>query len=520
LPTPRLAFSSCINGGEKPPDCDGERRNDLKAIGSKFSRVRIGSVFVKLLKCLSALTVIAALAFAAAANAAERKSLDDPQWPNVGTDDDARWPNVRLDDLNVPEPRLNPRPSFIDPEEVTDRIMGRTARRSKPGSRNASLPEGADVTGSTARWPDVHVDETVAPAPRPNPHPSFADTDATTTGRVAGSSSRSAAKPSIGAVDTVPASDALAADVTGSAGRWPSMEPKAPLSPFVFEAGARYWYSTGSMKFNFTNNSPLFGSPTSTLFWRGMTGQSGEGFARIDHLPSGFFVKGMAGLGRLTDGNIVDEDFLANQFQFSSTTSDVSTGKTRFAMFDAGWAYWPVPDVRLGFFAGYHYWHEDATAFGLVCNQPSVLGCPAAGAVLLGNNVAVLRYEPTWHAMRVGLDTKYIIGDGWSVTGDFALVPYAALVNNDSHLLRQGIADLGPAPNVISRSTYAYGAEAEMFVNYAVTPNIEIGAGVRYWGLSATQGNVRFGPLFAERNNLNSFNEDRYGVLAHVKGTF
>ena len=97
--------------------------------------------------------------------------------------------------------------------------------------------------------------------------------------------------------------------------------------------------------------------------------------------------------------------------------------------------------------------------------------------------MAVLRYEPTWHAVRIGADAKVIIGDGWSVSGEFALVPYAYLVNKDSHLLRQDFADLGPAPNVITKSTYAFGAEAEVFVNYAVTPNIEIGAGLRYWGL-------------------------------------
>jgi hypothetical protein len=122
--------------------------------------------------------------------------------------------------------------------------------------------------------------------------------------------------------------------------------------------------------------------------------------------------------------------------------------------------------------------------------------------------------------VRIGADARVIIGDGWSVSGEFALVPYAYLVNKDSHLLRQDFSDLGPAPNVISKSTYAFGAETEVFVNYAITPNIEIGAGLRYWGLEALHGGVRFGPLFSERDTLNSFSEQRYGLLAHVKGTF
>jgi hypothetical protein len=31
--------------------------------------------------------------------------------------------------------------------------------------------------------------------------------------------------------------------------RWPKVPPERLISPFVFEAGARYWYSSGSMNF-------------------------------------------------------------------------------------------------------------------------------------------------------------------------------------------------------------------------------------------------------------------------------
>jgi hypothetical protein len=451
--------------------------------------------------------VIAVAAFAlASASASERKSDEGPQWPNVS-----------VDDVDFPSQPLNKHPSFTDPEEVTNRILGRTSQAARQ-SRGSASKADSDVTGSTARWPNVHLDDDAAPAPHPNPRPSFTDPDGVTE-RIKGRSPRETAKSAGAPAKSSSASNPLAIDVTGSTARWP-VEREAPRSPFTFDVGARYWYSIGSVRFNFTNNNPLFGSPTSTLFWHGMAAQSGEAFARIDHLPSGFFVKGMLGMGHLSDGNIVDEDFLVNQFKFSDTNSDVSSGSTRFAMFDVGWAYWPAPDVRLGFFAGYHYWHDEMTAFGLACNQPSVLGCPAAGVGLLGDNVAVLRYEPTWHAVRIGADAKVIIGGGWSVSGEFAVVPYAYLVNNDSHLLRQDFSDLGPAPNVITKSTYAFGAETEVFVNYAVTPNIEIGAGLRYWGLEAVKGGVRFGPLFTERDTLDSFSQQRYGLLAHVKGTF
>ena len=70
-------------------------------------------------------------------------------------------------------------------------------------------------------------------------------------------------------------------------------------------------------------------------------------------------------------------------------------------MFDVGWAYSPLPNMRLGFFVGYHYWHEKVTANGVVCNTASFLGCSAMNEVLVGFDTAVLRYEPIWHAVRI-----------------------------------------------------------------------------------------------------------------------
>jgi hypothetical protein len=398
---------------------------------------------------------------AAATRGAERESDDGPQWPNV-----------RLDDVGALRSRVNPRPAFADPAEVENRIMGRTS--------------GVAPKSSVA------------------------------------SKSRSASNPAPAAQD--PAANGLDAYANGGAARWPTLPPeklpaKQLLSPFVFEAGARYWYSSGSINFGFSNGSPLFGNPTSTLDWRGLSAHSGEVFARVDHIPSGAFVKGVIGGGSIVGGHIDDRDFLANQFRFSDTTSDVSSGNLSFGMVDVGWAYSPAPGVRLGVFAGYHFWREKVTANGIVCNQDSFIGC-TQGSILVDFNTPVLTYEPTWHAVRLGVEGTVWFGDGWSVSGEIAGVPYAALQNKDSHLLRQSMADLGPAPNIITETRYAYGIESEVFLNYAVTPNIEVGGGLRYWGLASRDGSVRFGPNFATSNTLNNFDQQRYGVLLHVKGTF
>ena len=158
-------------------------------------------------------------------------------------------------------------------------------------------------------------------------------------------------------------------------------------------------------------------------------------------------------------------------------------------------------------------------ALGLGISFGPLLGGELGGISWRGPffGVAVLRYEPTMHAARIGVESRIAIDEHWSFSGEIAGVPFAALRNKDSHLLR---ADLGPAPNVITDSTYAFGIEAELFVNYAFTPNIEMGAGVRYWGVTANKGGVRFGPDFGMTDPLNKFDQQRYGVLMHVKGKF
>jgi hypothetical protein len=353
----------------------------------------------------------------------------------------------------------------------------------------------ATVWNPAPRWPEIP--EVKLDKPVPNPGPQW---------------------------PTVSAGDAN--DVTGSFGRpkaafAPAAQPR--LSPFAFEIGGRYWYSFGDTRFDFVNGHPLLGDPTSTLYWYDTQGHAGEIFARLDHAPSGAFVKGLVGASMLKGGTIVDRDYFVSQIKFSDTSSEITGNNFRYGIVDVGWAFTvPKAGVRLGVFAGYHYWQSKLTASGLICNPDDVDGffCGPAGSLQIPNTVAVLIYEPTWHAMRVGFDVRYEIARGWSLTGEVAVVPYAKLVNKDSHLLRQSLADLGPAPNVISRSARAFGAETEVFINYAMSPNLEVGIGGRYWGLMTDRGTVQFGPDFNVDYALDRFDQQRYGLLLQVKGQF
>lgn len=415
------------------------------------------------LKYAAAITAFALCAGLAAAQPSGNDRYGGPQWPNVALD----------------EPDAGTR---------------------GPGAAAYAGP----------RWPELRLDD--VEARRINPNPGFVD-PLQVEARIMG---RAPAKPAA-APQAQPLADNGHDANASVAARWPTLPPEKPVSAFVFEAGARYWYSSGQMKFGFANGNPLFGNPTSTLDWLDLTAHSGELFGRVDHLPSGMFVKGIAGLGALVGGEIVDRDFLAGQYKFSDTTSSVNDGDLKFAMIDVGWSFSPVGGIKVGFFAGYHYWYEKATAYGLVCNQASVLGCAFPGQALIGGTTAVLEYQPTWHAARLGVTGQFAITERLSFSAELAAIPYAAVRNKDSHLLRQ---DLGPSPNVIADSQYAVGGEAELMLTYAVTPGIELGVGGRYWGLTARRGEVTFGPAFATNSALNRFDQQRYGLLLQAKGKF
>ncbi|CAL8972697.1 hypothetical protein RHODGE_RHODGE_00472 [Rhodoplanes serenus] len=420
----------------------------------------------------------------------------------------AEWPRLPPDPPDVatvwdPGPRWPTLPPGHD--EAAAAARAAPPRPARPKTRPAV--ETAGDLGP--QWPRIETTATTAEAAAP-------DTD----------------KPeTTGAFTPVPAAPARRAAVTPPAAAVPVYRPTYPVPaavvarPFVIEVGGRYWYSSGKADFGFRNGYPGYGDPTSTLDWRDTAGHAGEVFGRVDHRPTGFFVKGLIGAGTLGGGTIVDRDFFAGQVLFSDTSSDIRGDSLNYGIVDAGWSF-DVPGARfrVGGFVGWHYWRESLTAYGLTCNPDQVGGvvCGPPGSVQAPSTTAVLAYEPTWQALRLGIDGRWTFMPGWSVSGEVAYMPIAHLENKDSHLLRQdfGPGGLGPAPNIISRSSQGRGVAAEVFLNYAVTPAIEIGVGGRFWGLNADTGTVAFGPSFASRFDLTKFEQQRYGLLVQAKGRF
>lgn len=264
------------------------------------------------------------------------------------------------------------------------------------------------------------------------------------------------------------------------------------------ELGLRYWLSRGETTWNHTAGEPGLGSPTSVLTYDKLEGHSAELYFRR-YFRETWFVRGNAGLGTIRKGSFEDEDFAARQVKFSDTTSPVEGAGLRYATLDIGkvLAEGAARRPQLHAFAGYQYWAERYDAYGLT----DLFGDPG-----LGPNVPVISNEFRWNSIRAGVGAKY--GNGpYTFSIDVAYVPYTDLHNRDFHYLR---SDLGGVPNVFMNGS-GTGWQLDAEVRRALTKNLDVGVGLRYWTLKA-DGTVTLGssaPL-----TLNEFESRRAGITA------
>ncbi len=267
------------------------------------------------------------------------------------------------------------------------------------------------------------------------------------------------------------------------------------------ELGLRYWLSTGDTSWNHTAGEPALGSPTSVLTYDRLEGHSAELYFRR-YFRETWFVRGNAGLGTIRKGSFDDEDFAARQVKFSETTSPVEGASLRYATLDFGKVLLEGSARRpeLHAFAGYQYWSERYDAYGLTY-RVNFFGNPDQGT-----NVPVISNETRWHSLRAGLGARFG-GGPYTFSLDVAYVPYTDLHNRDFHYLR---SDLGGVPNVFMNGS-GTGWQLDAEVRRALTKNLDVGLGLRYWTLRA-DGTVTLGG--SEPLALNEFQSRRAGITA------
>ena len=105
-------------------------------------------------------------------------------------------------------------------------------------------------------------------------------------------------------------------------------------------------------------------------------------------------------------------------------------------------------------------------------------------------------------------------------TFDFAAIPYTDMHNEDSHLLRTSVSDLGPTPNIIMDGS-GYGFEGEIGFKYLFSDNLTAAFDIRYWKLMS-DGEITLGPQSNSPSTfpLNDLDTYRFGVNAGIRYTF
>jgi hypothetical protein len=288
-----------------------------------------------------------------------------------------------------------------------------------------------------------------------------------------------------------------------------------PIPQWTGEFGGRYWFSLGSTELDL-HGGDSFTPLVSRLTYTNIQAHSGEAFGRVEHL-SGFFVKGFAGGGAITTGNLQDEDF--PPFDpggiYSSTNSDQRNGRLAYATIDTGWT-WRGDTSKLGFFVGYNYFHELVNAFGCTQDAANPFICaPPVPASTLG-----ITDEWNWNGIRLGFNGEWRFWGGFAFNLDFAWLPHVWLNGSDTHELRSFTA-----PE--SGSSSFSNVQLDALLRYQFINGLSLGVGVRYWKLNTNFGRIfdvggvgllqnisvnteRWGPLFQASYKFGELRPSRY----------
>jgi outer membrane protease len=252
---------------------------------------------------------------------------------------------------------------------------------------------------------------------------------------------------------------------------------------FQGELGLRYWMSFGQTAKNLYNIPGT--AMVSRLTYDGLQGHAIEAFGRVDH-TSGFYLKGYVGIGIVNRGQLNDEDFPPFIAPYSSTLSEQREGTIAYASADIGFNLIRQQGFRLGAFAGYHYLDQSVSAYG--CTQVAANNAICAGQI--PDNVLVITQSNHWNSLRVGLDATIKLGGPFNLNLDAAWLPYVKLNGGDSHWLRIGTAP-GSFTGEIPEDGTGTGYQLEAALAYAVSPNVKIAVGGRYWRME-TNGHTHF----------------------------
>jgi opacity protein-like surface antigen len=253
-----------------------------------------------------------------------------------------------------------------------------------------------------------------------------------------------------------------------------------PISGTTLEIGARYVYGWGRFQKDLGIPGMGLASLASRLTYGGNETNGAEMFARLD-TASGWMAKGFVGKGN-GNGKLNDEDWgipFATFIPNSNTISKVDD-HIRYGVVDVGYDVWRDRRFRAAPFLGYSIFHQYMQGFGCtqIANPNSDCGTP------IPTTVFVISEDDIWQAMRLGAVVDFQIAPGLTLSADAAYLPYVHMRGTDDHVLRTLLS-----PEWANGT----GAQLELILSYAVTDQLSVGVGGRYWTMWTSDGWVNFG---------------------------
>ncbi|MGA6828333.1 hypothetical protein ACO9S2_12040 [Nitrospira sp. NS4] len=288
-----------------------------------------------------------------------------------------------------------------------------------------------------------------------------------------------------------------------------------------WELSMRSWMFTNgetTWGHNASGSYPFLGNPTSKLTYKDNNTHILEFGAKFN-ISKRWFLRGEGGFSVALDrGSFVDQDYLAGQYLYLQTKSDISGSGTWYVNGDLGFRAVEFRNGRgyLDVFGGLQYWRTKYEATGLdvqVCDSGIVTPCPAShsGGLMITNTTQWIT------PLRIGIDTEYRFTRWFSVDGKVAVSPISVLYNEDRHEQR---SDLQKP----SFTMWGAGAsvDADVGVKVMLTKNLALTGGYRVWWNVIYSGTMENHPVgYASQSfPLTEFQTLRHGPTVGLTASF
>ncbi|MCZ6576502.1 MAG: hypothetical protein O6950_08660 [Gammaproteobacteria bacterium] len=310
----------------------------------------------------------------------------------------------------------------------------------------------------------------------------------------------------------------------------PAPKPKAePKGAPTFRLGVTAWISDGETSWNHDASAldPRLGNPTSELTYKKVKSNVIEISGRWQ--GERLYTKAAYGAGDISDGTLVDDDFVSasgaaffgtsvsGAHRFSRTHSEIDGDGLSYFNLTVGGQIWRTTTRKghLNIYAGYQKWKEKYVAKGLEqieCTAPGVLCAPAGFVGFTGQRV--ITNEVEWESIFVGVNGTIQVSRRVALSGDIAYTQKAKMHNEDIHHLR---TDLRKDPS-FEMSGDGDGWNVEAKVTIKIIKNLSAYVGFRYWKLEVQDGKWTVFPITGSPVNakLNELSSERKGLILGI----